>query len=59
MQILRFSHEDKVQRDDKRMEDRFRRLAVTAGLYQTRHAFSETMGCPALHPNACWKAAEF
>src|SRR5208282_5399731 len=27
--------------------------------YQTRQAFSATMGCPALHPNACWKPAEF
>src|ERR1039458_2040806 len=28
-------------------------------LYQTRQAFSATIGCPALHPKACWKAAEF
>ena len=27
--------------------------------YHTRQAFSETIGCPALQPKACWKAAEF
>jgi hypothetical protein len=27
--------------------------------YHTRQAFWETMGCPALQPNASWKAAEF
>ena len=32
------------------------RISVT---YHTRQAFSETMGCPALQPNASWKAAEF
>src|ERR1017187_355949 len=28
-------------------------------VYQTRQAFSDTMGCPALHPKACWNAVEF
>jgi len=27
--------------------------------YHTRQAFSATIGCPGLHLNACWKAAEF